>query len=175
VRDIRSYGVFGRNANLIATLLCMGLRLRHRLCADLDSIGIWAQYIDPAGACRAIGSAAEWGGFSADVDEWARKRGHATRGVVAAVGVPCGLLLSTRRSPCLAPGPAINSRLGWRIPFARRSFSRVGLWIRSALETRYSRSSWTRQDREDAILEVIKKHQGDHPVGVLAHVRAAPF
>ena len=104
---------------------------------------------------------------------------HGQRGLVASwpqFGVPCGLFLANLAILAFSTwsGDQFDT-WGWRIPFALSIILvGIGLWIRlGILETPVFQQLLKQQDREGSHHRGLHEAaEGDHPVGIAAHVRA---
>ena len=107
--------------------------------------------------------------------EWSRHNGQ--RGLVASwpkFGAPCGLFLANLSVLAISSWSGDQfATWGWRVPFALSIILvGVGLWIRlDILETPVFHQLLDKKKIERTpVIEVIKKHLGDHPLGVFADV-----
>src|SRR5258705_4400461 len=173
----------GRNATLIATLLCMGIAtFLIAFVPTYASIGIWgAVILTLLRMIQGIGVGGEWGGSVLLAMEWSRT--HGQRGLVAAwpqFGVPCGLFLANLA--ILAFSQLSGDQFltwGWRIPFALSIILvGVGLWIRlGILETPvFQQLLDTRKIEKAPIVEVFRKHPKEIFLSALLRMaEQAPF
>src|SRR5436189_195084 len=125
----------GRKAELIATLLLMGIAtFLVALVPTYEQAGIWgAVILTVLRFIQGIGVGGEWGGSVLMSMEWARS--NKSRGFIASwpqFGVPCGLFLANLAVLAFSRLSGDQFlRWGWRVPFLLSLLLvGVGLYIR---------------------------------------------